>query len=701
MAQLKTTSGQIVDPGEDKALADQYKAGGAIPVSNQINITPESMNNVSPIVLPKITPDTTNYQGIIDAGTQIAAQANTPPVGAETPQQKYDGLSSEIQKMLGTPVVPTSLSDTYNTLYGQSEIDTKQADVNAKQQIANTATNEINRLSAEMASLNAEAKATPIKIQQDAIGKGVTAGGMAPIETARLRDIALRSLPLEGQILAAQAKVTAAQGDVTTSQNMLTQAQAKFDRAFDIKSQDLTNQYNAKKEQQNNIISYLTSRQATQLEKLQLDEQRAYDESQTAISDAKNLANIAMQAGLPEVASKLSQLDTKSPTFKADLATLQGQIAAKTEAVRLGALQDAKAQQEFENSIRTGEYNLKKEEVKNALAQKAFENGMSIRDYNLRREMFNSDTDYNNAKLILDGMKLEEGAGLTVTEKLKMKEGGYTLDASGNIVKTTAGELEQQNARDVISTIDGLLGPGSSLNSAVGMLDQFKPDSLVGNFKTEFDQLQAKLAFANLDKLKGPMSDKDIQFLKDASSGLNRSMTQEAFRAKLGKIKERFQVTLLNPGEYQLNTLAGDGTYSYRNLDGTVHTGPEGENYVDNTKPPSFSSVDGDTNSAILQKVSKKEDGAKGGQCGAFVNRITGLGVGDSYESKMSKMDPTIETPEPGMVFTMPYKQYGHIGFIVGIDGDQAIVKDSNYKLDEKVATHKIPINKMTGFARV
>ena len=114
-----------------------------------------------------------------------------------------------------------------------------------------------------------------------------------------------------------------------------------------------------------------------------------------------------------------------------------------------------------------------------------------------------------------------------------------------------------------------------------------------------------------------------------------------------------------------------------------------------------FNQVGSDTNKAVISKLSTKQDGAKGGQCGRFVNQITGLGVGDSYQSKMSKMDPTITKPEPGMVFTMPYKDTGHIGFIVGIDGDQAIVKDSNYSLDEKIKTHKIALSKITGLARV
>ena len=116
--------------------------------------------------------------------------------------------------------------------------------------------------------------------------------------------------------------------------------------------------------------------------------------------------------------------------------------------------------------------------------------------------------------------------------------------------------------------------------------------------------------------------------------------------------------------------------------------------------PQSFSSVGGDTNKAVAMVVSQP-DNAKGGQCGRFVNKLTGLGLGDSYQSKMAKMDPLITKPEPGMVFTMPYGSTGHVGFILDVNNGIATVKDSNYSLNEKIKTHQIPVAKMTGFKRI
>jgi hypothetical protein len=216
--------------------------------------------------------------------------------------------------------------------------------------------------------------------------------------------------------------------------------------------------------------------------------------------------------------------------------------------------------------------------------------------------------------------------------------------------------------------------------------------------------------------IKGVLSNSDMELLKSASTGgLNVKLSPELFQKQIEKLRNAAQ-SVVNSPKLSINqvmynddgSLSGPGnddskhtgTYSYKNNDGTVHTGTIGEKYNDPTvKPkPNFSSVGSDTNKAAVSTLMTIPDKVAGGQCGHFVNQITGLGMGDSYQSKIAKMDPSITKPAPGMVFVMPYKNTGHTGFIVGIDGKNAIVKDSNYGLDEKIKTHLIPISNMTGF---
>lgn len=146
-------------------------------------------------------------------------------------------------------------------------------------------------------------------------------------------------------------------------------------------------------------------------------------------------------------------------------------------------------------------------------------------------------------------------------------------------------------------------------------------------------------------------------------------------------------------------TKKADGTFSIQNINlGPVRAsgggGGAGGGGPYETADPVGAGPKGDANDAL-----DVSPGAVGGQCGRYVNNYTGIGMGDTYASKMKLMDESITTPAPGMIFVMKYKSTGHTGFIMSIDANGiATVKDSNWGLDEKVRIHKIPVSQMTGF---
>lgn len=98
----------------------------------------------------------------------------------------------------------------------------------------------------------------------------------------------------------------------------------------------------------------------------------------------------------------------------------------------------------------------------------------------------------------------------------------------------------------------------------------------------------------------------------------------------------------------------------------------------------------------------------KRGSCGAFVNDYTGLGLGDSIENKLNKMNPNLTAydAQPGDVFVSDYtlpsgQRTGHAGFIVSNNGDGTVtVKDSNYVDTNTVGTHTIDIDDILGLQR-
>jgi hypothetical protein len=65
------------------------------------------------------------------------------------------------------------------------------------------------------------------------------------------------------------------------------------------------------------------------------------------------------------------------------------------------------------------------------------------------------------------------------------------------------------------------------------------------------------MAMENLGLLKGPMSDKDVDFIKDATSGLKKNMSEEGFKARLQELKDKF-VEIKNKAEKE----STDGTGS-------------------------------------------------------------------------------------------------------------------------------------------
>ncbi len=280
-------------------------------------------------------------------------------------------------------------------------------------------------------------------------------------------------------------------------------------------------------------------------------------------------------------------------------------------------------------------------------------------------------------------------------------------DGSLDIIKTpvdTEATQLQKNALDSAVQLLDMFNSGYG-KSAVGFSTLLGggiiPGTKGADFKTKFDNLSATLQLDAVKYLKGQgqVSDSERKILSDAVSGLSRKQSEKAFKSTL-------QDVIVGLGKEGTVQVKDDGTYVQKLLNGEIRRGKVGDNYIDKTTPRQMNmsgvtSLNYTPTSQSVAKLKEIPDGLKGGQCGRFVNQITGLGVGDSYESKMSKMDPNIKKPAPGMIFVMPYKDTGHIGFIVGIEGQYAIVKDSNYfnkTNPEMIQTHKLPISSMTGF---
>jgi|GEM_PF-6312125 len=310
------TTGEIVQEEErnPQDLANQ----GFLP------ITSEALQPQSQIQLSDKPIDNTNYQGLIAGGQSLLDNFSNTVSASST------DLNDLFKNYLSNE--PPKQADIYNAEYTNAGIEPLQQDVLAKQTSVKQAQNEMNLINAQIQALNKEAEAVPLQIQEEFKGRGVTAGGIAPIQAGRLREIALRSLPLQTQAYMAQAKVLAAQGDLGTSQQALNIAQNKLDTVFKLKSQDAQNAYNYRQNLIDKVYDFATKQQQRQLDALKEKNNIALDLYKTNSSIAQNISKTAMENGQADIASQITQLVAhlypNSATFQQDLATFQQDLAA-------------------------------------------------------------------------------------------------------------------------------------------------------------------------------------------------------------------------------------------------------------------------------------------------------------------------------------------------------------------------------------
>lgn len=106
--------------------------------------------------------------------------------------------------------------------------------------------------------------------------------------------------------------------------------------------------------------------------------------------------------------------------------------------------------------------------------------------------------------------------------------------------KVANAETELASVTDAKGLLGEILGNKDSLFAATG-LGAFRgaiPGTEARTMAGKLEQLQNMLAATNLDKLKGPMSDKDIMFVKRIAANLDRYQDEDLFEKELTKVND-------------------------------------------------------------------------------------------------------------------------------------------------------------------
>lgn len=192
-----------------------------------------------------------------------------------------------------------SQSNLSSALLGKTE-DTQSfqqtAGVNAANDVLMQQATQLADLNAQAQSLQREAQAIPIQVENESMGRGRTAAGVAPIQTARLRDNALRALSIAQQSDVASAALTG-------SQIRLQAAKDKAQQMVDLKYKPIEDALAIKKEQyelNKDVLASVDKKRTEALSAAIKKEERELEEKK---ANEKGIADLVMNAagqGAPE-----------------------------------------------------------------------------------------------------------------------------------------------------------------------------------------------------------------------------------------------------------------------------------------------------------------------------------------------------------------------------------------------------------------
>lgn len=156
-------------------------------------------------------------------------------------------------------------------------------------------------------------------------------------------------------------------------------------------------------------------------------------------------------------------------------------------------------------------------------------------DQDLRREEAMIKRDENKLKRETDELKREELKNKIETSKQKVEEGKRATEDKTNTAIDASTNL--------LSSIDQLAGNEGYVNSLTGYRGRLPVSATDEGVEAEalLDNITNSLTLDNLKLMSGVLTDKDIELLKSAASGLKKGMGTDRFREILSTIRGKVE----------------------------------------------------------------------------------------------------------------------------------------------------------------
>jgi len=440
------------------------------------------------------------------------------PSFPQTNPQELMGTIKSIPEIMTNQVLPEQqLQDTFrgeilrslDTLGGRGEATIKAEEAAG----IPTQQKQLMELSSGIRSLQAEALAIPLQIQEEFTGRGATMGGAEPIQTSRLRQNAIKSLSLSAQAQAVQGNIALAQQQV--------------DRAIELEFAPEERRLNWLKQ------AYEFNREdLDRASKERADKQRVELEERTRLLDAAKQDRQSRDT----LGIKLAELGLDSSSV---FSSASYSDALKTALPQLA--QRAKDDIKYQGLLRDAELELRRININNARLNGDKISADIIAEKN-KSKIASTDKEAETEKalaLFSQVSKVANMPGKSAAVGFGLKKNVFTRTAAG--AATGAGIGAAAGAPFAgVGAIPGALA-GTVLGGVSGFFAG--PEALQGSDRADFEAQAKRLAnlltVDNLDLMKGVLSETDIKILESAGSTLgNFDISEKQYDEELQRIKQ-------------------------------------------------------------------------------------------------------------------------------------------------------------------
>lgn len=374
----------------------------------------------------------------------------------------------------------------------------------------------------QLQALQKEAVAIPLQIQEEFTGRGVTKGGIAPVEAGRLRQNAIKALSISA---AAQ-----------TFQGNLSLAQQQVDRAIDIEFGNIESQ-----------IKFLGLALDINRERLSREDQKRADARKIILQERQRI------------------LDERKEERKAIYDVM---LSASQNGADMSTIDKIKNSQTREQALYIGSFSLG-QEFRRKVEKEQFEKELQSATFNLSFDKFMEDARQFDLRSEQDKLQF----GRSLVEQQRQFDVRIALDKQ-KIAYEKWEKLQKQNPvaaaeqssiilQDKVSLIDSLLihkGISKAVGPSIfGRITPFKVDVWSGevqDFIAGVTQLVNKETIDTLVNLKarggtlGALSDQERLLLQSSATKIGTwqimkkgqitgyNIDEDSFKKELNKIKE-------------------------------------------------------------------------------------------------------------------------------------------------------------------